>query len=339
VKKITLGRTNILTNKVAFGALPIQRASVKEAVYILQKARDAGIDFYDTARGYTDSEEKLGLAFGGSPDVFIATKNSGKTGDEAMKMLDESLRLLKRDYVDIFQFHNPRFLPRPDDGTGLYEAALAAQAAGKIRHIGISQHSHVFAMEAALSGLYDSLQYPLSYLSDDTDLKIMHKCIENNVGFIVMKAMAGGLIANAAASFAYLDQFDILPIWGIQRESELDEFIEYIDNPPIMNPDLQAVIDNDRNQLAHEFCRGCGYCLPCPVNIPINMAARMSLFLRRSPAKSWLTEESQATMANILKCTKCGYCTANCPYDLDVTDLLKRNYEDYLNVVSGKTVV
>ena len=339
MKTMTLGRTGIVTNQIAFGVLPLQRVTKSEAVYMLQKARDAGITFYDTARGYTDSEEKIGAAFGSRDDLFIATKNSAQNGADMTKMLDTSLQMLKRDYVDIFQFHNPSFCPRPDDGTGLYEAALKAKEQGKIRHIGISQHHNKVAIEAIESGLYDSLQYPLSYLSDETDINVMKKCVEHGMGYIVMKAMAGGLLDNAQASYAFLDQYNVLPIWGIQHDHELDEFISFIDNPPAMTPDLHKVIERDRKDLASEFCRGCGYCLPCPVNIPINMAARMSLFLRRSTTKTWLNEENQEKMARIESCVNCGHCVKNCPYGLDVTGLLEKNYADYKGILSGEVAI
>jgi len=338
MKTITLGKTGITTGKNAFGALPIQRISAYEAVNLLHCAFDAGITFFDTARGYTDSEEKLGLAFNGRTDIIIATKSPAQNGGDLLKDLDTSLGLLKRDYIDIFQFHNPRFCPRPGGADGLYDAALKAKAAGKIRHIGISQHSHIIATEVIESGLYDTLQYPLSYISDDKDVDVAKKCLQAGVGFIAMKALAGGLITNSAAACAWLGQFDVLPIWGIQRHAELDEFIGHINNPPTLTADLMAAIDEDRTRLAGEFCRGCGYCLPCPAHIPINMAARMGLFLRRF-GNGWLAPEGQEQMARIKNCINCGHCSNNCPYGLDVVDLLRRNYEDYCGILSGEIII
>ena len=160
------------------------------------------------------------------------------------------------------------------------------------------------------------------------------------MGFICMKALAGGLITNSAAAYAFLAQYDnVLPIWGVQREKELDEFISYIDNPPVMNDELQAVIDHDRKELCGEFCRGCGYCMPCPAGIEINNCARMSLLLRRSPSANWLSEEGQARMKKIEGCLNCGKCKSKCPYGLDTPALLKRNYEDYMQVLKGNVKV
>ena len=148
------------------------------------------------------------------------------------------------------------------------------------------------------------------------------------------------LITNSAAAYAFEAQYDnVLPIWGVQKESELDEFISYIDNPPVMNEELQAVIDHDREQLSGDFCRGCGYCMPCPVGIEINNCARMSLLLRRSPSELQLTEEVQGKMKKIENCLHCNQCKSKCPYGLDTPALLAKNYEDYKKVLAGEVKV
>lgn len=328
---VTLGRTGITTDKNGFGALPVQRVSKEDAAYLLRKAFDGGITFFDTARSYTDSEEKLGYAFEGMRDkLFIATKTPSTTVEGFWKDLETSLRLLKTDYIDIYQFHNPAFCPKPGDGTGLYEAMEEAKKQGKIRFIGLTNHRGPVAREAVESGLYDTLQFPFSYLASQKDEELVHLCKEKNVGFICMKALSGGLITRSDAAYAYLNQFDnVLPIWGIQRESELDEFLSYIHNPPAMTPELQAIIDHDRKELTGDFCRGCGYCLPCPAGIDIPTAARMSLLLRRSPTAGHLTPETQAMMARIDNCIHCNHCVNHCPYSLNTPELLRRNYEDY----------
>ena len=168
----------------------------------------------------------------------------------------------------------------------------------------------------------------------------MELCRAKNVGFIAMKGLSGGLITNSAAAYAFEAQYDnVLPIWGVQRETELDEFLSYIDAPPRMNEELRAVIEKDRAELSGEFCRGCGYCMPCPVGIEINNCARMSLFLRRSPAAAHLSPEGQAKMKKIENCLHCNQCKAKCPYGLDTPALLARNYEDYKRVLAGEIKV
>ncbi len=339
--QVRLGSTGIVVNKNGFGALPIQRVSDREAVFLLQKAYEGGIRFFDTARAYSDSEHKLGLAFEGIREkLYIATKTAAQTGEELRKELALSLEMLRTDYIDIYQFHNPAFCPKPGDESGLYEAAVEAKNAGKIRHIGITNHRLGVAREAIESGLYETLQFPFCYLASEQEKELVEGCKKADMGFIAMKALSGGLITNSAAAYAYAAQFDnVLPIWGVQREQELDEFLAYVHTPPVMTEELEETIQKDREELAGDFCRGCGYCMPCPVGIEINNCARMSLMLRRAPSAGWLTEEVQSKMKKIENCIHCGQCKAKCPYGLDTPELLGKNLEDYNKVLAGEVSV
>lgn len=340
MKTVTLGRTGITVNKNGFGALPIQRVSADYAGKLLRKAFDAGITYFDTARAYTDSEEKIGLSLSDVRDkIFIATKTMSTTVEGFWEQLETSLRLLKTNYIDVYQFHNPPFCPKPGDGSGLYEAMLEAKKQGKIRFIGLTNHRLNVAEEAVRSGLYDTLQFPFCYLATEKDTALVDLCREQNVGFISMKGLSGGLITNSAAAYAWQASFEnALPIWGVQREQELDEFISYIQNPPTMDdPEIKAVIEKDRKELIGNFCRACGYCMPCPAGIVINQCARMSQLIRRSPSASLLSPENQAMMEKIEDCLHCNQCKKKCPYGLDTPTLLRQNLEDYRNIVSGKT--
>jgi predicted aldo/keto reductase-like oxidoreductase len=341
MQTIKLGKTGIETNKNAFGALPIQRISDEAAVALLRKAYENGMTFFDTARMYSDSEHKVGLAFEGMREkVIIATKTGAQNAEGFWKDLETSLTNLKTDYIDIYQFHNPAFCPKPGDESGLYDAALQAKQQGKIRHIGITNHRLAVAHEAIDSGLYETLQFPFCYLATDKDIELVEKCKAADMGFIAMKALSGGLITNSAAAYAYLAQYDnVLPIWGVQREAELDEFLSYIDNPPAMTEEIKALIDKDRAELLGEFCRGCGYCMPCPAGIEISMCARMSLMIRRAPSADYLGEVWQEKMGKIEACLHCGQCKGRCPYNLDTPTLLAKNLEDYKNVLAGKVTV
>ena len=331
MKTVVLGKTGLTVNKNGFGALPVQRVGKNEAVYLLQKAFYHGVNYFDTARAYSDSEEKLGAAFSYIRDkIIISTKTGAQTGEDLRKDLEQSLKMLQTDYIDLYQFHNPSFCPKPGDGTGLYEAAIEAKAQGKIRHIGITNHRLSVAHEAVESGLYETLQFPFSYLASEQDLALVQVCQEHNMGFIAMKALSGGLITDSACAYAYLEQFDhVEPIWGIQREKELDEFLSYQDEPPVLTEELQNKIEKDRRELSGEFCRGCGYCMPCPEGIEINNCARMSLMLRRAPQAGWLSTEWQEKMKKIENCRHCGACMKKCPYGLNTPKLLEKNYEDY----------
>ena len=329
--KIQLGSTGIEIEKNGFGCLPIQRISKEEAARLLRKAVDGGINYFDTARAYSDSEEKMGFAFAGIRDkVVIATKTHAQTGAELREHLETSLRELGTDFIDLYQFHNPAFVPRPGGEDGLYDAALEAQAQGKIRHIGITNHRLAVAREAVDSGLYATLQFPYSYLSGPQDQELVERCRAKGMGFVAMKGMAGGLISNGPAAAAWMArQEGVVPIWGVQHEWELDQFLAAVREAPAMTPEYQAVIDKDRAELTGNFCRSCGYCMPCPVGIQISQCARMSLMLRRMPAADYLTEYWQEEMKKVENCLHCGQCAAKCPYGLDTPQLLQDNYQEY----------
>ena len=328
---VTLGRTGITVSKNGFGALPIQRISREEAAYIVQTALDGGMTFFDTARSYTDSEEKLGYALSHRRDEFyLATKTPSVTSDGFWRDLETSLKLLKTDHVDLYQFHNPAFCPKPGDGSGLYEAMLEAKKQGKIRFIGITNHRLHVAQEAIDSGLYDVLQYPFCYLATEKDQAIRENAEKAGMGFLAMKGLSGGLITNSKAAYAWLRQYPgVLPIWGIQHRWELEEFLSYRDDPPEMDEEVLSVIAKDRQELTTGFCRSCGYCMPCPADIQILNCARMSQLIRRAPSEGYFSPEWRENMAKIENCLNCGKCRSRCPFELDVPNLLRKNYEDY----------
>lgn len=337
MRKIELGSTGIVIEKNGFGCLPIQRITKEEAANLLHRAYDGGMNFFDTARSYSDSEEKVGYAFDGMRDkVVIATKTHAQDAKTFWEHLETSLRLLKTDYIDIYQFHNPAFCPKPDGEDGLYDAALEAKKQGKIRNIGITNHRLAVAQEAIDSGLYATLQFPYSYLAGVQEQRLVDDCRRKNMGFIAMKGMAGGLIRDGFTAAAFMEQQDgVVPIWGVQHEWELDQFLTCVREGAVLTEERKATIERDCKDLIGEFCRGCGYCMPCPAGIEINQCARMSLMLRRAPAADWLTAEWQEKMHNIENCLHCNQCKAKCPYGLDTPNLLQRNYDDYWEVLKS----
>lgn len=326
-----LGRTGLEVSRTSFGALPIQRADMETAARILRRALDGGINFIDTARAYSDSEKKIGHALSDRREEFyLATKTASTTRSGVLNEIETSLTNLKTDHVDVLQLHNPETLPDPDDADGSYAGLLQAREQGHVRFIGVTAHRLPNALAAARSGHYDTVQFPLSAVSAEEDLALVDVCREANVGLLAMKALCGGLLINIPAAFAFLRQFrNVVPIWGIQRESELDEFLALEADPPEMDADMRRRIAEDREELAGEFCRGCGYCLPCPAEIPIPMAARMKYLLRRAPTENFLTPEWQEKMRRIHNCKECGKCMERCPYGLSTPEILKRMLEDY----------
>ena len=340
--QVKLGNTGIVANKNGFGALPIQRIDKDSAVKLIHMALRGGVNFFDTARAYSDSEEKLGAAFAGIDrgSYYLATKTAAKTGEQLRAELATSLNNLRTDYVDIYQMHCAPKCFRPEDADGVYAAALEAKKEGKIKHIGITAHLLNVAQEAVESGLYETLQFPFAYISGEKEITLVKQCADAGMGFLGMKGLAGGLLTNSKLCYWFACQYEsVLPLWGVQKESELAEFLSYQDNPPVMDDEMKAVYEKDLIELSGDFCRGCGYCMPCPKGIQINNCARISQLLRRSPSKNWLSEEWQANMAKIKECIHCNQCASKCPYGLDTPKLLEKNLEDYENVVAGRVKV
>ncbi|MCP4131682.1 MAG: aldo/keto reductase [bacterium] len=331
MEQMRLGKTELLISRTGFGALPIQRVDFDTAQLLLRKAYNAGITFFDTANMYSDSEEKIGYALADVRKEIIIASKSGATNRKAvLEHIDLSLKRMKTGYIDILQLHNPEVLPDNEDPESSYAALVEAKKKGKIRFIGITCHKYDNAVKAIESGLYDTVQYPLSLISSDRELQIIDLCKKHDIGLIAMKALCGGIISNASAAFTFLRQFEnLVPIWGVQREEELDEFLSLEANPPDLDEKMKAIIEKDRSQLSGDFCRGCGYCMPCPEDIQINWVARMPLLLRRAPTAAFLTEVWQEKMKRTEACTECGQCIEQCPYDLDTPRLLKEAYEDY----------
>ena len=326
---IRLGRSELMVTKTAFGALPIQRISTAEAVKLVRRAYEGGINYFDTANMYTDSEEKLGLALKDVREkVIISTKSAATDKQGAMAHIENSLRHLG--YIDLFQFHNPAVLPDISDPNGAFAAALEMKEKGYIRHIGITNHRHHIAKAAIESGNFETLQFPFCYLATDVDLELVELCKQADMGFIAMKGLSGGLLNNAAACHAFMQQYEnVVPIWGVQRMEELEQWLSLAETSGTMTEELKAVIEKDRAELAGSFCRGCGYCMPCPAGIEINNSARMNMLLRRAPYRPYLTDEWYAKMHRIENCIHCDSCKSRCPYGLDTPALLQYMLKDY----------
>ena len=332
MKQVTLGMTGLTVSKPGFGALPVQRTPMDEAVKLLRRAHEGGITYFDSANAYTDSEEKLGAALSVFPreSWVISTKSGARDGAALTKHIDLSLQRLKTDYIDLFQFHFVQQMLDFDDPDGIYAAALAAKAAGKIRHIGVTTHNIELAFELVNTGRFETMQFPFSYISGEREKALVQLCAEKNVGFIAMKGLAGGLLTNARACHAFMAQFpNVVPIWGIQYERELDEWLAVSAEDPQLDDGLRAAIEKDRAELCGSFCRGCGYCEPCPAGIEIHTCARMNMLLRRSPWKPLLSPPVREKMHKIEECLHCGSCASKCPYGLDASELMPRMLEDY----------
>ncbi|MDR1116637.1 MAG: aldo/keto reductase [Oscillospiraceae bacterium] len=329
------GGTGLNVSRSGFGCIPIQRLSDEDSTSLLRAAFAGGINFYDTARSYTTSESKLSLALGDvRKDIIIATKTGASNAAGLREHISISLKNLQTDYIDIYQLHNPSTLPVPDDESGLYDELLKVKEEGLVRHIGITNHRLDVAVAAVNSGLYETMQFPMSSIASDEEVKLVELCKEKNVGFIAMKGLGGGLITNARSTFAFLRSLpDVLPIWGMQYKWQLEEFLTYEEHVPELNDKMWEIINKDRQELSEGFCRACGYCLPCPAGINIPQAARMKYLLGRTDYNSLIDENTRKMMDKIDGCIACGHCKQHCPYSLDTPELLKTHLGFYREFV------
>ena len=331
MKIVRLGKTELRVTKTAFGVLPLQRTNMEEAVRILRRAYDAGINYYDTANAYTDSEAKIGSALSDvRRNIVISTKSQATDRKTALEHIEKSLRALKTDYIDLFQLHNIKELPNPNDPHSAYSAAMDAVKAGKILHVGATSHRINVAEEAVDCGLFETIQFPFSYIGSEREIALAERAKRADVGFIAMKGLAGGMLSCARACYCFIGQYDnVVPIWGMQHMWELEEFLELDARNPQIDDEIRALIEKDRAELTGNFCRSCGYCLPCPAAIEIPTAARMERLLRRMPNAGFMTEEFHKAMHKIDDCIGCNHCKDHCPYELDTPKLLKYMLKDY----------
>ncbi|MDR3225101.1 MAG: aldo/keto reductase [Clostridiales Family XIII bacterium] len=322
---IDFGRTGMKASRTGFGALPIQRCNSDEATRILRRAYDGGVNFYDTANGYSDSEEKIGRALKDvRGNIIIASKTMAGTPEKMREHLETSLRRLQTDYLDLYQFHN---LYPTDEMLDTMEDFIKE---GKVLHLGLTLHQRALAFEAIRSGKFESLQFPLSGLSNEDDFLLAQACGEAGMGFVAMKALSGGLVRDIEANFAVLrSKGNIIPIWGIQRIEELEEFLDLGEKKPPLSEAHLASMEREKAALGDHFCRGCGYCLPCPADIDLSMAPRMNLFMLRAPYQPMLAKKEQEKMARIENCTECHACAARCPYGLKPYELVKEQLAWY----------
>lgn len=331
MRKIRLGKTELMVTSTAMGCLPVQRCDEDYAVRLLRTAYEGGINYFDTANAYTDSEKKIGLALSDVRDkIIISTKSAARDKAGVLAHIENSLRMMNTDYIDLFQFHQVTEVPDPNDPNGAYAGALEAKEKGWIRHIGVTSHRVNIAEDCIASGLFETLQFPFSYISSERDLALAQKCKEADMGYIAMKGLAGGMLNNARACHAFMKSYDnVVPIWGIQKLEELAQWLALAEEDPDLDEELSAFIRQERQELSGSFCRSCGYCMPCPAGIEIFNCARMNMLLRRSPWQQYMTDTWREKMEKINDCIGCRSCSSRCPYQLDTPNLLKFMLKDY----------
>ena len=329
-----LGQTDLIVSEVGFGAIPIIRLDQAEAVRVLRHAFDRGITFYDTANAYRDSEEKIGLAFTGMRDrIVLASKTLQRSGDGVREHLERSLRMLRTDYLDLFQLHQIAQEADWEAVTapgGALEAATRARDAGKVRYLGVTSHSLPMAIKMMRTGIFSTIQFPFNFIEDAAREELIPTARQMGMGLIVMKPFGGGAIDNATVAFKFLREHPgIVPIPGFESTGQIDQVLSFYSAPNQVTDRDRSVMDHYRQELGKRFCRRCEYCQPCPEGVMITPAMGYRIVVNRMSPKV-AVDFLKTPMESIALCTECGACIQRCPYDLPVPEILKGNYDLYL---------
>ena len=339
MKKIRLGKSGLRVSRVGLGGIPIQRLTEGEAIKVVQRSLDLGINFIDTANGYTTSEERIGKAIAGRREqVIIATKSAGRDRASAQEHLELSLKRLNVETIDLWQLHNvstDETLEQVLGPGGAMEAAQWALERGMIRHIGITSHSMDVALKAVPMGYFETIQFPLNFVTSEPADELLPLAREHDVGFIAMKPMAGGLLSNANLCIKYLLQFEVVPDPGIEKIEEIEEIVDIVNGSWDLSPQEREDIERIRQNVGTRFCRRCGYCEPCPEGVHISVLMNISSFLKRMPRQTMISGWIADAAKTAADCIECGECEEKCPYQLPIREMVSESIQVYERALSA----
>jgi len=336
LEKIRLGKTNMMVTRLGFGSIPIQRLPEAEALAVIKRCLDLGITFIDTANVYTTSEERIGKAIAGHRDsLILATKSLSRNSKEIASHLELSLRRLGVEFIDLYQFHSVNDFETLDAiiaNNGLISVIEEAKSAGKIKHIGITSHQIDVAKKAVMSGRFETIMFPLNFVTSEGADELLPLAREHDVGFIAMKPLAGGMISNARIAFKYLSQLpDVVLIPGIQKIQEIDEIVQILKSSGTITDAESREMQQLKEKLGSKFCHRCDYCQPCTAEIPISFVlAYPALRVTQSP-EALFDGPLGLLMEKSANCTQCGECEARCPFGLPIKDMVSEYAESYQN--------
>ena len=328
-----LGNTGLKVSRLGFGGIPIQRITQEEATALIRKLPEYGINYIDTARGYTVSEEYLGIAMEGIRDKFVlATKSMARTREAMEKDIETSLKNLRTDHIDLYQVHNapPAQMSIVTGEGGALEALLEAKAAGKIGHIGITAHEiGTFEMGLEMDWV-ETIMFPYNFVELQA-ADLIRKCAEKGKGFICMKPLAGGAIENAPLAMRFIaSNKDItVNIPGMANEDELKQNVAAACDPASLSEEELREVQNIRDTLGNQFCRRCNYCQPCTMGINISFCFTINGYLTRYGLKDWAIGRYKGMAVEPNACIECGMCESRCPYHLPIIEMLKDVYSNF----------
>lgn len=321
-----LGKTKLMISRVGFGGIPIQRITQEETNKVINELRNQGVNFIDTARGYTISENYIGNAIKEDKNNWIiATKSMARSYADMKRDIQISLDNLRRDYIDLYQMHNIKMdeYNQAFEDDKAYKALVEAKEEGKIKHIGITSHSLEVIKEAVYSGKFETIQFPYNIVEDQAD-EIFREAHKRNIGIIVMKPLAGGAITDGKLAVKYIlsKEYIDVAIPGMDSCEQVIENSTVLENLTITEEDKKK-IDEIKELLNGRFCRRCEYCLPCPKNINIPLNFLMEGYYTRYNLQDWAKERYATLPAKASECIQCGACEKRCPYELPIIEMLK----------------
>ena len=331
---ITLGKTGLRVSRMGFGGIPIQKVNASVTHALMERLAQRGVNYIDTARGYTVSEQFLGEALeGGLREKFvIATKSMARTKEAMARDIDISLKNLRTDYIDLYQIHNPSMaeLEQVLAPGGALEALMEAKAAGKIRHLGLTAHMAAVFERALELDWVETVMFPYNIVETQGE-ELMAKCREKNVGFICMKPMAGGALEDARLALRFIRQNEnvsvVIP--GMYDIREIDENLSAMEDISALTSNELAKIETIRKELGTQFCRRCNYCQPCTAGISISGIFVLEGYLQRYGLGDWAQKRYDALNKKAGDCVGCGACEKRCPYQLPIRQMLARCKQEF----------
>lgn len=322
-----LGKTNLQISRLGFGGIPIQKTTAEQTKALLHYLMEQGINYIDTARGYTVSEAYIGYALEGVRDKFVlATKSFARTADAMRQDIEISLKNLKTDYIDLYQVHNPSAadLETVIAPGGALEALQEAKAVGKIGHIGITLHSVELFAKAVEYDWVETIMFPYNIVETQGE-ELIARCVQRNIGFIAMKPLAGGAIENAETAIRFITANPAVSVVipGMATTTEAQQNIAAAENTAALTAQEQAEMEAIRKSLGNNFCRRCNYCAPCAAGINISAVFLMEGYYNRYDLKDWAVARYAGFEHKASECLECGVCESRCPYNLPIREMLK----------------